>query len=276
MGAHGQRLVNSHASAPGQQRLEERDAATGTLTSRPFALERDYITFLIGGGNHPGKTCVNLIVSEDVVLSATGADNNRLHPMSWDVRRWAGKTAKLVIVDNETRPWGNIGVDNIVLSDQPHVAPGPLAAKSRISGSMCSGACSTADPGRHRKCVAVRTNNLPGREIFSAGGDRPPNRPPSRSEKKLIGSLGRKFTLPPNGSVKIIRLCADVAFSEFEIGSPAAGSVLRRPDSTRPKRWPKYMAKKNFDRLISARRPVARHLMRNSTLPLLVSGPGRF
>ena len=55
----GKRVVNSHASAPGNS-VEEKDAATGTLVSRPFTIERNYITFLIGGGAHKDQTCVNL------------------------------------------------------------------------------------------------------------------------------------------------------------------------------------------------------------------------
>ncbi|MGH7969122.1 MAG: GH116 family glycosyl-hydrolase, partial [Limisphaerales bacterium] len=96
LGGHGARVVNSHASAPGAT-VEARDSATGTLTSHPFQIERDYINFLIGGGAHPGKTCVNLIVEGTHVLSATGRDENRMHPISWDVRRWADKTGRIEV-----------------------------------------------------------------------------------------------------------------------------------------------------------------------------------
>ena len=77
VGAKGKRLVNSHASAPGSD-VSQRDAATGRLTSQPFTIVRHHITFLIGGGNLQGKTCMNLLVENQVVLSATGAANNHL------------------------------------------------------------------------------------------------------------------------------------------------------------------------------------------------------
>src|SRR5437764_10783853 len=37
------------------------DRSTGTLTSPPFQVERRYLNFLVGGGQYPGKTCVNLL-----------------------------------------------------------------------------------------------------------------------------------------------------------------------------------------------------------------------
>src|SRR5438445_572619 len=50
----GKGLVNSFLGG---------DDATGTLTSPEFKLERKYLNFLIGGGKHEGKTCINLIVN---------------------------------------------------------------------------------------------------------------------------------------------------------------------------------------------------------------------
>jgi hypothetical protein len=128
VGGKGKRVVNSHASAPGKS-VEEKDSVTGTLTSRPFTIDRQYITFLIGGGAHKARTCVNLLVEGKPVFSATGQNDNRMRPVSWDVRRWAGETAVLQIVDQEQGGWGNIGVDDIVFSDSPREPLGPLAVE---------------------------------------------------------------------------------------------------------------------------------------------------
>ncbi|NLZ05042.1 MAG: 2,6-beta-D-fructofuranosidase [Phycisphaerae bacterium] len=105
----GRGLVNS---------FRERDASTGTLTSPPFQIERNYIHFLIGGGGYPRLTCIDLIVDGRTVRTATGRNNRpggseRLTARFWDVSDLMGKTARLRIVDNHTRLWGHITVDHI-------------------------------------------------------------------------------------------------------------------------------------------------------------------
>ena len=197
VGAHGNRLVNSHASAPGST-VEEKDAAIGTLTSRSFAIERGYVNFLIGGGNHAGKTCMNLVVDDKVVLSATGADDNQLKPASWDVRAWAGKSARLVIVDNETGPWGNIGVDDIVFSDQPRDLARALADEADF-GSM---GLALLDPQRSDIAnVSVSVDGVSPELLSKSGATSERVRKPFA--EKLLGSLARKFKLAPGKSVKI-------------------------------------------------------------------------
>lgn len=140
----GSFFINSH-----NIRTQERDkgvdvgkgdALTGTLTSAEFTIDFDTIEFLVGGGNHAEKTCVNLIVNGEPVLSATGKANNQMSLNTWDVRHFAGKTAKIQVVDNHTSGWGNIGIDHIVF--QKTVLPSfngkPQAPTSEIGTDASS------------------------------------------------------------------------------------------------------------------------------------------
>ncbi len=112
-GFKGKGLVNSFLKG---------DRTTGTLTSPPIKIQRNYLTFLIGGGGHQGKTCMNLLVDGELVHTITG-DNTQaggseeLAPAFWDVKQLAGQTVTLQIVDAATGGWGHINVDHIVQTD---------------------------------------------------------------------------------------------------------------------------------------------------------------
>jgi non-lysosomal glucosylceramidase len=95
------------------------DTATGRAISRPFKITKRFIHFLIGGGHHPGRCCLNLLVDGKVVRTATGRNSEQLFPERWDVSEFIGKEARLEIVDMETGGWGHILVDHIVFSDSP-------------------------------------------------------------------------------------------------------------------------------------------------------------
>src|SRR5262249_25040881 len=109
-GFRGRFLVNSFTDG---------DAPTGRLTSEPFRVERRFIHFLIGGGNHLRRTCMNLLVEGKAVRTATGKNLERLEPFTWDVSDLEGKTVRLEIVDEETGPWGHVNIDEIRFSDSP-------------------------------------------------------------------------------------------------------------------------------------------------------------
>ncbi len=109
-GFRGQRLVNSYHGG---------DTSTGTLTSPEFTIERKYIAFLIGGGGHEAKTCLNLLVEGRAARTATGPSggSEALEPASWDVGELRGKRARLQVVDEATGGWGHVNVDYIVFTD---------------------------------------------------------------------------------------------------------------------------------------------------------------
>jgi len=109
----GKGLVNSYNGE---------DKSIGTLTSPEFKIERKFINFLIGGGGHEGRTCMNLLVGGKIVRTATGPNtqsggSETLAPASWDVGAFAGKPAVIMIVDNESGGWGHINVDQIEQSN---------------------------------------------------------------------------------------------------------------------------------------------------------------
>ncbi|WP_327714766.1 GH32 C-terminal domain-containing protein [Streptomyces sp. NBC_00490] len=97
------------------------DATTGTLTSPEFTIDKNYVNFLVGGGNHPAgsdnPTAIELLVDGKAVRSATGGDGEALNWASWDVKDLAGKKAQIKIVDDNSGGWGHLNVDHIMLSD---------------------------------------------------------------------------------------------------------------------------------------------------------------
>jgi len=103
------------------------DDATGTLTSSAFTVRRHYVKFLIGGGNHRGQTCMNLLVDGRVVRSAVGmGDREDLEWLQWNVDDLVGHKATIQIVDSVKGWWGHINVDQIVETDKslPNVIRG--------------------------------------------------------------------------------------------------------------------------------------------------------
>jgi len=104
----GARLINSFLGG---------DAATGTLTSPAFVITKPFINFLIGGGDIPGQECMNLLISNVVVKTATGGNSEALAPQQWNVSAYLGQTGMIQIVDAATGGWGHINVDQITFSD---------------------------------------------------------------------------------------------------------------------------------------------------------------
>lgn len=127
----GKYFVNSHNIRSGGD-VGRGDSLTGTLTSSPFNIDFDAIEFLVGGGAHKGQTCINLIIDGKTVLSATGQRNNQMSLNTWEVSEFVGKEARIQIVDDHKRGWGNIGVDHIVFVNRNGATGGSLAARRLV------------------------------------------------------------------------------------------------------------------------------------------------
>jgi hypothetical protein len=121
VGYQGQRVLDTFIA-------NASDKPIGTLTSPEFAIDRERINFLIGGGKTPEKTCVNLLVDGQVVRTAVGnatknaANQKVLHWVSWDVPKLAGKSARIQVVDQHSGGWGHIVVDHVYRSNQSPIA----------------------------------------------------------------------------------------------------------------------------------------------------------
>ncbi|MFF4017351.1 GH32 C-terminal domain-containing protein [Streptomyces sp. NPDC001843] len=128
----GSGLVNSYRNG---------DSTTGALTSPEFTIDKDYVNFLVGGGNHPvgsgNPTAVELLVDGQVVRSTTGQDREALDWASWDVKDLVGKKAQIKIVDDNTGGWGHLNVDHIMLSDaQAHPVSQETSVNLIVDGKV--------------------------------------------------------------------------------------------------------------------------------------------
>ncbi len=169
-GFQGKGLVNTWTGS---------DAPRGKLTSPAFTIDRDYLNFLIGGGNHPDETCINLKVDGQVVRTATGKSTDAMEWAGWDVRDLQGKTARIEIVDQHSDDWGHIDIDQIELNDSSRTPRVPAGSPPR---------------SRHDDPGALRAAGEADRGIASM----PPGPRPSRSS---AATCPQRNHLAPNSRV---------------------------------------------------------------------------
>ncbi len=146
------------------------DGATGTLTSAAFTVTKPYVNFLIGGGRAPDRAELQLLVDGKVVRAQTGwnepADGpgigETLHPASFDVRAFRGRTARLRVVDTAREGWGHVNVDAITFDEAPPAPPVPahtrtfVAAKPYVLFPMWN-----CGPGSLRRRLTVFADGAP-------------------------------------------------------------------------------------------------------------------
>jgi hypothetical protein len=108
-GAVGEKLATSNHP-------KKRDAATGTLTSPPFEIDRPNMAFRIGGG-WKSKTRVELVIGSQTVRKAQAIfeGNESMIKVVWDVKPFAGRTARFVLVDEDEDKHGHVNCDHVVL-----------------------------------------------------------------------------------------------------------------------------------------------------------------
>lgn len=168
-GFEGQRLVNTYLGG---------DDSLGTLTSPEFKIDHNYIAFLIGGGGYAGKTCINLVIDDRVVRTATGPNtkpggSEALERAGWDVRDLAGKTARIEIVDAATGGWGHINIDQIVFTDSRPAVDQPSAARELTAERRYLHF--PVKNGARKRQVSVAVDGQPQRNFEIELADGPPD-----------------------------------------------------------------------------------------------------
>ena len=164
-------------SKHGMPGLRLGDSATGTLTSRPFVITGVRMELLVGGGEYPETCYVALVSAADSTIwySETGTGQELMTPRTWDLRRYMGQTARIVIVDQETALFGHINVDEIheialpvtAVADPPPAAgtvlrhrasPNPFNPVTRILFTLEAAAA-----------ARVQIHDLRGRLVWDSG-----------------------------------------------------------------------------------------------------------
>ena len=187
IGGDTDRVVNSWATAPDPK---NRTAGTGKLTSRPFTIDRWFLHLWTGGGNLPGKTCVNLLIEGQPVWSVTGRGENALRRELFDARAFQGKQGVIEIVDAFEGQWGWIEVGKITFSDRPPVSAEDAAELSDM-GTMGLALLGAPPELAIAACAAGGLEGDAADQASAKCGD------------LLFGSIGRKMTLAPGQEIPV-------------------------------------------------------------------------
>jgi len=108
----GNGLVNTYLTGSGVGGNGNEGILSGTIT-----IQKNYLNFLVGGGNDVNNTVVRLKVGGTIVLTATGQQDGTLRWNTWNVSPYLNQAATIELVDTSAGSWGFIMCDEIVQSD---------------------------------------------------------------------------------------------------------------------------------------------------------------
>jgi uncharacterized protein (DUF608 family) len=230
----------------------------GRLMSKSFVIEQPYISFMISGGTYPRHARINLVIDGKTVRSSTGRHEDDMDWDNWAVREFKGKDARIEIAyDRADGKYRYIMVDQIEFRSEPRKPAAKLAEQVDF-GSMALVLLS----GDKAVIAAAEVSalDLPD-SVFTASGESAE----TGFGRKLIGVVGRKFTLAPGEKTTVSFVLAWYFPNPLPLG-------LKTPT----RRW--YAARfesveeivedlvRNIDRLSSGTR-LWRDTWHDSTLP---------
>lgn len=176
--------VCTHNTLQGEN-VNTADDHLGRLTRKPLRIQRRHLSFQIGGGNHAGTTCMNLLVDGKVVRTQAGSNSNKLAWKSWDVGEFVGRDVVLEIVDEQKGGWGQIAIGVIRQGDIPYVEP---VRPDRLADWGSMALVVRDEPGEQN----VLLEKLPG---MSDPGDKT-----ARLDQLLVGGVEASKRLEPGES----------------------------------------------------------------------------
>lgn len=216
----GSRLANS---------IHEGDRSTGTLTSPQFRIERDYLHFLIGGGEAQQELRVELLGRDNQVLeSRTGDNSETLKWCSINVAKWRGQFGRIRVIDQATGGWGHILVDHILLSNQPTPPLPGFHPQSSVALRWGDWTVTSrlADTGDHRLDVTFG-RGLPYLWVESTGVV--PTFRADSDQVELLDAIARPVTFPFRSDALLVRVEQRI----FGIFSPEGGIFEQAGDVVR-------------------------------------------
>ena len=92
------------------------DKTTGRIESPKFTLTGSAMHVLVAGGNQCKKVYLGLLIDGKLRRRICGRNDETFRPETISLKRWQGKEAQLVVVDESKGKWGHIMVDEIVVS----------------------------------------------------------------------------------------------------------------------------------------------------------------
>lgn len=233
----GQQQVTGYAGTYLVNSFLGGDDPKGTLTSNAFTIERNYITFLMGGGAVEG--CRMELLVDDMVIYSTSPDfsEEELKWNCWDVSSLQNRTAVIRIVDDAAGGWGHINIDSIAQSDLTVIGgfEGTYAPWTIVSGNAFGEAPATgAFPGQN----TVRGWNGNGLVNTFIEGDAPMG---------VLRSPAFQITEPYicfriGGGMHADVLHTDLYVNGQKVRTATAKDIAGRPDDSyqeqlRPRAW---------------------------------------
>ena len=190
IGGQGDYIVTSH-DFRGTSDLNAADDATGTLTSKEFTVERNFITFFSSGGNRPHEAGVRLLIDGQIALEKTGDSNNALTQRYWDVQGYQGKTAQIQLFDQAKGSWGNVHANRFVFTD--NLPDGFRPEKRADFGSLALYVM--GDPAGMMAKASLSTGK-PEEVLFEAGES-------FNSTTRPVAAVQKSFSLVPGSNAVV-------------------------------------------------------------------------